>query len=134
MGSSGFVLLLWLSQVTVAALPGHSAVTAWPRTGFRREYWRWGVAASDLQGLQGGGGRHAFTVSSFPLALFLRAQGTRIGWMDLEAGGARAKGDGKEAGRCEWATSHELGLLHSFLVRGRIPRRVAGYVRARATA
>lgn len=54
--------------------------------------------------------------------------------MDREARGARAEGDGKEAGGCGRATSHELGLLHSFLVRRGVPRRVAGDVGARAAA
>lgn len=60
----------------------------------------------------------------------LQVQGTRMGWMDREAGGARARGNGKEAGGCGWATLHELGLLHSFLVRRGVPRCVAGDVGA----
>lgn len=66
--------------------------------------------------------------------VLLRVQGLRTGWMDREAGGARAGGDGKEAGGFGRATSHELGLLHSFLVRRGVPRRVAGDVGARAAA
>lgn len=62
---------------------------------------------------------------------FLWVQGTRMGWMDREAGGARARGNGKEVGGCRWAISHELGLLHSFLVRRGVPRRVAGDVGTR---
>lgn len=53
-------------------------------------------------------------------ALLLWTQGTRTGWMYREAGGARAGGDGKEAGGCGRA-SHELRLLHSFLVRRGVP-------------
>ena len=54
--------------------------------------------------------------------------------MGREAGGARAVGDGKAAGGCGRATSHELGLLQSFLVRRGVPRRVTGDVGARAAA
>ena len=93
------------------------------------------VAGPERARLRGDGGRPAFIVpSSSPLGPSPPDPGhaDRVG--GREAGGARAVGDGKEAGGCGCATSHELGLLQSFLVRRGVPRCVTGDVGARAAA
>lgn len=97
-----------------------SVVTSRPRP----KFWRGHVAPGKSRVEASRGSKETtgdLLLPSLFLLLSLWVQGTQMGWMDREAEGAQARGNGKEVVGCRWATSHELGLLHSFLVCRGVP-------------
>lgn len=129
------ILLLELSPAAaVTELRGLSLCCSWPRPGFRRGCGCQGRSQSRQQGA-----RRRRCASCLPGSFFFPSEpfsGCRAhkwgGWTGRQEGPGPRKMGRRWAER--WATSHELGLLHSFLVRRGVPGRVAGDVGARAAA